>query len=1168
LAKLNAFIFSSSQRKISMTDGILNFVLHSEYTLTDGAIRLPDLFNFAKEKGLKTIGLSDFLVLHGAHEFLKLAQKFQIKPLLGLEVMLKTDSGDSLGVIPVFARQERGYRQLLKLSSSLSFHKGSLPWSEFCEHQDDLLILLGHRKSFLWKNLKSKKSVLDELHLFKKISEEGRCFFQIPHNGFPDESDVLPQILDVAKSGWGLPLYAPSLLYLSERDRETYLSLLAIKHGLKREQVQQIGSLGDFSLLTEENLASRIGSYEFLLSNNERFLSQIQLEQPKQSIRMPKLPDQEEGFEEEELKKLTYQGLEKRQPQIQEWLGSDFDQRWPEYQARLDTELKIIYEMKFTGYFLIVHDYVEWCHKEGLPVGPGRGSAAGSLVTYCLGVTDLDPIRFHLLFERFLNPERISLPDIDIDFCQERRDEVLNYVAKRYGRSQVAQIVTFGRLKARNALKSIARIYGWGFQKSNEFSQKIPKFATLQEAFDESSELRSEIEASSQIREVWEEALKVEGTLNSLGIHAAGVLIGDSPLDELCPLMNLDGQTITQFEQKAAEDSGLIKFDFLGLKNLTIIKRTCDFIQKEGGKPPNLSQLPFDDQAVFDLLKKGAVWGLFQLESPGMKKLVVDLQPETFEDIIALLSLYRPGPLGSGMVDDFVARRHGRQKTDYLFPELEPILKDTYGLIVYQEQVQKIASALAGYSLGEADLLRRAMGKKIASEMDQQRDRFLAGMKAHQYDEAKSQLLFDLMAKFAEYGFNKSHSAAYGFVTYQTAYLKAHYPREFLCAQLSSDLESIERIEESLRECRRLGLTVFPPNINSSHYRFEPEGNGIRFGLGALKGLGEKFCVEMIKERENRGPFSSVPEFLARLDPHLLNKRVLEKLVLAGVFDEFSSNRREILVNFEQWCVAIQSESKTQGLNVFSKTGDVSSSSQTPLLPRQETVPFSVFRSLTLLSALDWSGLERAEREFQEFGFFVSQHPLDFFSSEWSFLNLTPLSDLSPSLSTQRVFVGGRLRQISIKPVRSKKFPFLIVLVLDDQYGQLTCFQFSKTDQISFKEGDLVLARLILKLNQNRKEFHVEHLIRFDVWLKNRLESVSISFSANQLNEFPLSQVKKFLGELPAGRSRVKLKVFFPEEKLWAKADLAFQSVTFPLEALLQLKTFLTTDMKLENHYL
>ncbi|MES2615038.1 MAG: DNA polymerase III subunit alpha, partial [Bdellovibrionota bacterium] len=637
---------------------------------------------------------------------------------------------------------------------------------------------------------------------------------------------------------------------------------------------------------------------------------------------------------------------------------------------RLEYELSVITKMKFSGYFLIVQDFINWAKKNQIPVGPGRGSAAGSLVTYSLHITNIDPIRFNLLFERFLNPERISMPDIDTDFCQDRREEVLQYVYQKYGKGAVSQIVTFGRMMARNALKNLARINGWNFNESNEFAKLIPESPgiTLEQAMLDEPKLQERIKNDERSRTLWEGALEIEGTLSSLGIHAAGVVISDRSLDESCPLLESEGQLLTQFENKYAEKIGFIKFDFLGLKTLTVIDNTVKIIKKIKQIDLDIEEIDLNDSKVYEFISTANVTGVFQLESSGMRKLIADLKPTCFTDIIAVLALFRPGPLGSGMVDDFVKRKHGQNEVEYFFPELEPILTDTYGVIVYQEQVQKIASVLASYSLGEADLLRRAMGKKDKNEMEKQKNRFISGATSNGHDAQKASDLFDLMAKFAEYGFNKSHTAAYGSVTYQTAWLKTYYPTEFMTAIMSCDLDNTDKIVTYVRDCKRMKIKILSPCVNHSYFEFSiPADFTIQFGLGAIKGLGEGIIKLIVEERNKNGPFISVPEFIARVDARKLNKKAMESLIKGGAFDSLAPNRAELLANTDIWIKTIAKELERKdeaAFNIFNFSA-----------PNEVNSVQNMLVSIQVKKTKPWSYYEKLSQEFATLGFYMSGHP-------------------------------------------------------------------------------------------------------------------------------------------------------------------------------------------------
>ena len=623
----------------------------------------------------------------------------------------------------------------------------------------------------------------------------------------------------------------------------------------------------------------------------------------------------------EGLRRIAKEGLEARLEVLKELYGEKLnEERIKEYWERLEYELGVIIDMGFPGYFLIVQDFIHWSKEHDIPVGPGRGSGAGSLVAYALTITDIDPLPYDLIFERFLNPERVSMPDFDIDFCQWRREEVIQYVTRRYGKENVAQITTYGKLMAKGAVKSVGRAMGMGYLKVDNFTKLFPDELniSLQEALDKEPKLHEEMDKDDGLRQAVSEALKLEGLYSHTSVHAAGVIISDGAMTNYVPVYTVDGEVlITQYEMKKSEAVGLVKFDFLGLKTLTVVKKAVDLVRAQKNPDLNIEKIPMDDKRVYDMVSTGNTIGIFQCESTGMMQLIKKLRPDCFEDIIALVALFRPGPLGSGMVDDFVERKHGRQDVTYTHPDLEPILNNTQGLVLYQEQVQRIAVVLANYTLGEADLLRRAMGKKIAEEMEKQKARFLSGAADNKIDSEIAEAIFDNMAEFAKYGFNKSHSAAYGLVSYHTAYLKTHYPEQFMAAIMTCDLNDTKKVVRYIEDSQRMGIKILPPTVNRSELEFDvPEDKGVvGFGLSAIKGMGEASIAPLVEDRDANGPFKTLKDMAKRVNLSKVGKKTMELLSQVGALDEFGYSRSDLMKMVKEIVAYSQNihEAKNQG---------------------------------------------------------------------------------------------------------------------------------------------------------------------------------------------------------------------------------------------------------------
>jgi len=731
--------------------------------------------------------------------------------------------------------------------------------------------------------------------------------------------------------------------------------------------------------------------------------------------------------EAEALRKMAYDGLKARFDKF----GRDERFSIADYEARLEFELGVIIKMKYPGYFLIVADFIQWAKAQGIPVGPGRGSGAGSLVAYSLTITDLDPLRYDLLFERFLNPDRVSMPDFDIDFCQDRRQEVIDYVQQKYGRDHVAQIITFGSLQAKAVVRDVGRVLQMPYGQVDRLSKLIPANpanpVTLAQALDIEPQLKMMRDADENVAQLITVAQKLEGLFRHAATHAAGIVIGERPLTELVPMYRdpRSDMAVTQYSMKWVEPAGLVKFDFLGLKTLTTLDYTVKMINRNGTKFA-LTDIPIDDKPTFDMMTAGDVVGVFQVESPGMRRALVDMRPDRFEDVIALVALYRPGPMAN--IPTYCARKRGDEPLEYLHPLLEPILAPTYGVITYQEQVQQIAKSLAGYTLAEADLLRRAMGKKIKAEMDAQRGRFLEGaLKHHNIAKSLANTIFDACAKFAEYGFNKSHSAPYGYITYQTAYLKAHFPQEFIAASMTLDMGNTDKLSEFRRDAKKHGIAVVPPSVNLSDAVFTARDGKIYYAIGAIKGVGQAVAEHIVEARGDK-PFKDLADFASRVDPRIINRRTLETLVNAGAFDDIVPRREQAFMAIDAIVGTAQrlSADKSDGIiDMFA------ADTPEPIMLTQNVAP--------------WSLTERLERERSAIGFHVSAHPLDEYAPHFERLKVMPWGEFEREIKEHGASAGRLAGTISMRSDRrTKKGTPMLSMTLSDPSGSYDVIAFSE----------------------------------------------------------------------------------------------------------------------------
>src|SRR3954452_5536899 len=855
-----------------------------------------------------------------------------------------------------------------------------------------------------------------------------RLYIELQRHGRPEQKQVEPGLLDLAYAQ-GIALVATNEPFYGRReDFEAHDALICIAEG------RMVAESERRQLSAEHYFKSRAEMMALFADLPEALASTIEIAQRcsyRPKTRKPILPrftapDGSAVDENAELRRQADEGLTRRIATLGLASGCTID----DYRKRLDFELSVIEKMQYPGYFLIVADFIQWAKEQGIPVGPGRGSGAGSLVAYALTITDLDPIRFGLLFERFLNPERVSMPDFDIDFCQERRDEVIDYVQKRYGRDQVAQIITFGSLQARGVLRDVGRVLEMPYGQGDELTKLVPMNpaapVTLSAAIASEPKLQAFRDEDPVVARAFDIAQRLEGLTRHASTHAAGIVIGDRPLSELVPLYRdpKSDMPVTQFNMKWVEPAGLVKFDFLGLKTLTVLDVAVKLLRQRNVQV-DLATLPLDDAASYQMLARGDVVGVFQVESQGMRRALVDMRPDRFEDIIALVALYRPGPMAN--IPTYCARKHGDEEPEYLHPMLEPILKETFGVIIYQEQVMQIAQVMSGYSLGDADLLRRAMGKKIRAEMEKQREIFVAGAVKNGVPKGQADTIFELLAKFADYGFNKSHAAAYALVSYHTAYMKAHYPVEFIAASMTLDLNNTDKLSEFRAEAQRLGIKVEPPNVNRSGATFEVGDKTIYYALAALKGVGIAAVEQIIAERTKNGLFTSLADFAARVSPRAINKRIIESLAAAGAFDTLEPNRARVFAGADSILTACQraNEAATIGQNdMFGSSADA----PTIMLPQIEP----------------WLPAERLRREYDAIGFFLSGHPLDDYATVLKRLRVQSWAEFSRAVKTGATAGKVAATVVSRMERRTKTGNKMGIMGLSDPTGHFEAVLFSE----------------------------------------------------------------------------------------------------------------------------
>jgi DNA polymerase-3 subunit alpha len=1019
--------------------GFVHLKVHSSYSLLEGAIGIGKLVQLAKADGQPALALTDTDNLFAALEFSDKAAASGVQPIVG--VTLRVDFADREPArdgraperprLALLARTEEGYRNLLTLVSEAYLGAEGEPHvglGALSARAAGLVLLTGGPDGPIDKALLDGRLDLARARLDRLAALAGDALYvELQRHGVDAERRVEPGLLDLAYEA-GLPLVATNECFFSSRaDYEAHDALICIAEG------RYLGETDRRQLSPEHWFKPRAEMAKTFADLPEALASTVEIAQRcafRPRTRKPILPrftaetaGDALAAEAAECRARAEAGLARRLAAYGTAPGVDED----EYRARLDYELGVIERMKFPGYFLIVSDFIRWAKDRGIPVGPGRGSGAGSLVAWSLDITDLDPLRFGLLFERFLNPERVSMPDFDIDFCQDRRDEVIRYVQERYGRERVAQIITFGTLQARGVMRDVGRVLEMPYGQVDKLTKLVPQNpanpVTLKKAIEDEPKLQMAAEEEPVVKRMLDIALKLEGLNRHASTHAAGIVIGDRPLAELVPLYKdpKSGWPVTQFNMKWVEQAGLVKFDFLGLTTLTALERAAALVARRG-VTIDLNALPLDDAPAYAMLARGETVGVFQLESAGMRKAIADIKPDRFEDIIALVALYRPGPMAN--IPVYGARKAGHERVDVLHPLMEPILRETYGIIVYQEQVMEIARALSGYSLGEADLLRRAMGKKIRAEMEKQRARFVSGAQERGIASGLAEQIFELLAKFADYGFNKSHAAAYALVSYQTAYLKANFPVEFLAASMTLASHDTDKLGEYREEAKRLGVRLRPPAINEGGAEFDVANGEIVYSLAALKGLGAQAVRHLVEARGDR-PFRDLADFASRINPKIVNKRAVETLAASGAFDRLGLDRARAHRAAEAVLAAATSahEAATGG------QGGLFDSGGPP--------------ALALPAAEPWLPAEQLQKEFEAVGFFLSGHPLDAYGSALKRLRAQSFSDFQRAVRAGAT--AGRLAGtvVARQERRTRTGSKMGIVTLSDPSGtfEAVCFQ-------------------------------------------------------------------------------------------------------------------------------
>ena len=954
---------------------------HTDYSLLDGACDIKKLMSLVKQQNMPAVAMTDHGNLFGAVEFYNEATYQGVHPVIGCELYVsqqghKTRSDtDRYNHLVLLAENQEGYKNLINLVSTGYldgfYYKPRVDKDLLARHSKGLIAMSACLRGDINESLMADK--YEEARRFANeytdIFGANSFFLEMQDHGLDQDRIIMPQVRRMSAET-GIPLVVTNdSHYLTHDDVRAHEILLCIQTGKTMSDPNRMRfSTPDFYVKTRAEMMTLFGEVEHALDRTWDIAQRCHVKLEKVKDPFPRFDVPETHTTDSFFAYVAREGFEKRHARLeglhkQGRLKHDL----PAYVERLELEIKMIQQMKFSGYFLIVWDFIRFSRQKGIPVGPGRGSAAGSLVSYAMEITDIDPLEYGLLFERFLNPERVSMPDIDIDFCTNRRGEVIQYVTEKYGREQVAQIITFGTLAAKAAIKDVGRVLDMSFADVDRISKLVPKTLNIKlEKAVEDPELKELSAKDPKVREVLDVSLKLEGVCRNAGMHAAGVVISSVPLKELVPLyVTNKTEIITQYDMAGLEKLGLLKMDFLGLTTLTIIDNAMKLIQKYRNQTVVIEDLPLDDKATYEkIFSNGFTSGVFQFESSGMQDILRRYQPNRIEDLCALNALYRPGPIQGGMIPDFIDRKHGRKPIVYDVPELEELLSETYGVILYQEQVMQISNKLAGYSLGDADILRRAMGKKKLDEMAKQRERFITGATGRGLPGKKVAKIFDLMEQFAGYGFNKSHSAAYAYLAYVTAYLKAHFAVEFMSALLTSESGNTDKIVKYINECREMGISVLPPDVNESDLNFTPSGEAIRFGLGAVKNVGQGAVEAIVQAREEKGRFESIYDFCDMVNMNAVNRRVMESLVKAGAFDSTGANRAQLTEALDRAIESGMRSSRDRAMGQHGLFGFTEEENKT------ET---------PMANLPDWTGEQKLAGEKEVLGIYVSGHPLDRF---------------------------------------------------------------------------------------------------------------------------------------------------------------------------------------------
>lgn len=1114
--------------------------VHTAYSLSEGAMLVPKLIHKLHDQGVPAIAVTDTANMFGGKAFSKYASDEGVKPILGCQFYLRNPDADDVlkakgriiepDKIVLLVMNENGYQNIMKLmkrsylDNPKQGEKAQLKMSDLEELNGGLIALTAGVEGQIGRLLlENRKAEAEEVVVKLREIFADRLYMEISRIGLETEQKTEDDFIDFAYK-YNIPLVATNEAFFFDADMyEAHDALICIAAGEYVANDDRKKYSPNNRLRSAEEMVELFKDLPEAVQSTVNIAARCNYLSQKVDPLLPIFECPEGKTQDEFITEQAYKGLKQR-VEAQVYNDSQTPEERAEidkrYYERLDYELSVIKKMGFPGYFLIVSDFIQWSKAHGVPVGPGRGSGAGSIVAWSLKITDLDPLKLDLLFERFLNPERVNMPDFDVDFCQENRYKTIEYVQKKYGFDHVAQIITYGKLQAKNVIRDVARVLQMPYAQADRISKMIPpgvqgKNPTLQESLDQVPELEQMRQEDPQINKLFDIGMKLEGLYRQSGMHAAGVVIGDRPLDQLVPLYKdpKADMPVTQYDMKFVEETGLIKFDFLGLKTLTVIKKAVDWVKKVHKIDLDIDNIPLDDKLTYEMLQRGDTSAVFQFESPGMKDVHKQIKPDRFEDLIAIVSLYRPGPMDN--IPTYIKRKHGEEEITYLHPDLAPILDETYGIMVYQEQVMKIAQALGGYTMGGADKLRKVMGKKMRDEIPKQRKMFTEGAVAKGIDEGTATKIFDQMEKFASYGFNKSHAAAYSLVSYQTAYLKAHYPVEFMCAVMSLDMTNVDKLLLYKEECKKMGFKVLPPDINKSDADFDVEDGNIRYALAAIKSVGAANMEAIAAERHAHGPYKDVSDFIHRIDAKQINRRQLEQLIKAGAFDCLDKNRGKLFANIETIVQHI------------SAATELKTSSQSSLFGDQE-----LQAKVKLAEKPDWPELEKLKLEAEAIGFYLSAHPLDSYSRGMERLGVKKCNEVFQGIRTGdtiRAKLAGCVNSFQKRISKNgNKYAFLEISDGSSNFEGLLFSEGLTRFEETIKSGLPLLVSVTI--DKQNEEGNPRVMINSVETLDKAIADVAngLEISLNDTSAVP--KLKEILGKDRNGKNKIYIK---PDNDNW-----------------------------------